>query len=114
MEPLGQFGECLALEHHDAGCGFERVLGVGIRMDVAIEIGARQDDNQGVGGALFVKSLNGFEAASGVECDHEIARFPFVLLVDVDSMPQPTEHSRPPDGGDPVAVVKAQGCRGDE
>ena len=81
-----------------------------MRANVAVKIGAGQNNDERELRMRFVKAADRFVAAPGVERDQQVAARTLVRLVQGDLMLELSQDAHPPDGGNFVAVVKTQGC----
>ena len=79
-------------------------------MDIAVEIGARERQDQGAVGMLPVKLLDGREAPTSVQGKQEVTVAAGVFDLDIYPVPQGSQDARPTMGGYPVAFGEPAGA----
>lgn len=85
-----------------------------MRVNVAVQVGAGQNDDEWKLRMRFVKAADRFVAASCVQGDQHIAAPALVRLVQIDFVSKMAEDAQPSDGRNFVAVVDTERRRRDE
>ena len=102
----GQFIDAAILQHDDAVREFQRLLGVGVFMDVAIQVGAGEGDNQRAGWKAFGKGADRGKAAPRVQRQHQIGGGAAIPLhLHPHRVARLAQKTRPAGGSMPVAVA---------
>src|SRR5262245_8834912 len=81
-------------------------------MDVSVNVGAGEDDDERSRGMQIMKAPNRVVAAPGMERDQQIAALVVIDLCHAHAMPEFSQNTGPAQGGDFVAVVdlERRGC----
>jgi hypothetical protein len=109
-----QLGQRLFLEHDDSGGQFKRMLRFSIRLNILVNIGAGQYDDEREICVKLMKLQYRSVTASGVKRDQQIARQARVVLHDIDFVSETAQDPRPAHRGYLVAIVQAQWRGGGE
>lgn len=107
-----QSGHTERLEENEVCGEAERALRLAALLEIAVQIGPRENDDERKVGMVSMKAIDGIEAAPRVERDQEITALATPALPDRDAVTETAKDPRPAQGRRAVARVGSTGRRG--